>query len=172
AASDPLPRAVEEGDPERPLSHGQRGIWFLQQLAPHSAAYHLSIAARLVGEIDTTGLAKALQLLVERHASLRTVFTAARGEPSQLVKEDLEFELLQVVLPEPPETLTERLHELVEMPFDLARGPLFRAALVSSPAGRFLVLVLHHIIADLWSLAVLIHDLRALYVQECGGPHA
>ncbi|HYO12430.1 MAG TPA: AMP-binding protein, partial [Thermoanaerobaculia bacterium] len=152
------------------LSFGQRALWFLHRLAPESRAYHLAGAARVRGgEIAPDALARAAAALVERHPALRTTFPEGPDGPVQRVHP-----------PETPEVLVEdgsgwsedellrRLEDEAYRPFDLARGPLLRLALFRTDRGPVLLLSIHHIIADFWSLAVLARDLAALYAREAG----
>ncbi len=160
---------------EHPLSAGQRALWFLQQLAPQSAAYNLMSAARIRGELDVAALERAFQRLAERHAALRTTFAAPEGEPVQQIHQHaaIGFEAedaadLAIA------RLDEHLVQLAHRPFDLERGPLLRVHLFRRAAAEHvLLLVVHHSIADLWSLAVLTSELNTLYsAEQTGRPAA
>ncbi len=144
-----------------PLSSGQRGLWFLHRLAPESTAYHLAVAARLrgAGEDDLERLAGALQVLVDRHDALRATFPATAEGPVQRIAPHLELAIPEIVTDAP---LAEALDEVAHHPFDLAAGPLVRAALIRRPEERVLVLAAHHLVADFRSLQVLAGELRAL----------
>uniref|UniRef100_UPI000A381205 non-ribosomal peptide synthetase n=1 Tax=Amycolatopsis kentuckyensis TaxID=218823 RepID=UPI000A381205 len=141
-----------------PLSSGQQRLWFLDQLAPGSAEYNTSAGFRLRGPLSLDALARALTALAGRHESLRTTFPTVHGRG------------VQVVGPPPdirPDVRAMHDGELlaeVQRPFDLARGPLFRATVFRrGEDDHLLVLVLHHIVTDGWSMGVLAHELGRLY---------
>ncbi|MCC7258912.1 MAG: amino acid adenylation domain-containing protein, partial [Gammaproteobacteria bacterium] len=168
-----IPRRPAGAD--APLTDGQRRLWFLEQLAPGTAAYHLHLAFALQGPLDATALARALQELVARHESLRTTFVAGDGEPRQVIapRSDVTLAVLDRAGVDDAPLRTE-LTALVEQPFDLERGPLLRATLLRrAPDRHVLLLVVHHLVVDGWSLAVLLGELAAAY-DACrqGGPPA
>jgi amino acid adenylation domain-containing protein len=145
----PVPRL-----PLMPLSFAQRRLWFLDQLHPQSALYNVVAALRLEGALDIDALRLALDELVRRHESLRTTFTAEG----------------QRIAPEGSVPLTVRAWDpsrpaaAAAEPFDLTAGPLLRAELMRvSPGEHILVLVIHHIVTDGWSMAVLARELGDLY---------
>jgi amino acid adenylation domain-containing protein len=150
-----------------PTSHGQRALWFLHQLAPDSVAYHISRAVRVKSPLDIASLERVMEKLSARHASLRTSFDCVAEEPVQHVHERGDV-VLRVV---DASTWTEdqlraALDEESTQPFDLKQVP-FRVCLYRLPQQEHLLLfVLHHIIADLWSLELLMNDLLALYSAE------
>nr|WP_284676792.1 non-ribosomal peptide synthase/polyketide synthase [Pseudomonas sp. AKS31] len=151
------------------LSYAQQRQWFLWQWAPHSAAYNIPTALRLQGPLDVSALERSVQALIDRHETLRTVFSQETAQP------------LQVVLPAGPFAL--EIHQLSaeltndadasiqafvqtqsQKTFDLQHGPLLRAALLQvTPNDHVLVLTLHHIVSDGWSLQVMIEELVQLY---------
>ncbi|WP_406108780.1 amino acid adenylation domain-containing protein [Micromonospora globbae] len=151
-------------DAEVPLSYAQERVWFMDQLAPGEAAYHIAVPMRVRGPLDVAALRAALDGLTRRHESLRTRFPAdADGKPTVVIEESLEVPLTIV------ETADEAAaQELVEAaaaePFDLARGPLLRALLIRlAPEDHVLFLGQHHIVGDGWSVDVLLRDLVTLY---------
>ncbi|HEV2763301.1 MAG TPA: condensation domain-containing protein, partial [Pyrinomonadaceae bacterium] len=148
-----------------PLSHGQRALWFLYRLAPDSAAYNIAAGVRLTPELNVGALRRSFQALVERHPSLRTNFVEAGGEPVQRVHESGEVELAETDasgLSE--EALSQLVYEFTHRPFRLEEGPLLRLALFRhSPREHTLVMCVHHIVADFWSVAVLLSELGILY---------
>ncbi|HYL05205.1 MAG TPA: condensation domain-containing protein, partial [Thermoanaerobaculia bacterium] len=152
-----------------PLSHGQRALWLLDRMAPGSPAGIIAGAARLSGELDVPRLRRALEALVARHSSLRSTFELDGGEPVQVVHEAVhEPATLAFVEGDAgawdEERLGEHLAAAAYEPFDLARGPLLRAALFHRTAAEhLLVLAVHHVVADFWSLGVLVGELRALW---------
>jgi amino acid adenylation domain-containing protein len=162
------------GSNSQPLSSSQQSLWFLQQLAPDDPTYNLAFAARVCGTLDVKSLRGAFQALVERHASLRTIFVEEDGEPVQRVlehatvyfKEHDASELDQVAL-------DERLAAETQRPFDLEHGPLLKVHLFAGASGEnVLLLTTHHIIVDLWSLTVLMHELGILYNAQHNGTPA
>ncbi|MDP3846050.1 MAG: amino acid adenylation domain-containing protein [Pseudomonas sp.] len=161
-----------------PLSHAQQGMWFIQQLEPNSAAYHIPSAARLRGHLDCAALHAAFQALVRRHEALRTSFREQNGEPTQLIHGDLNLPLPVVDLGHlpPAEREAAARHLLIEeatRPFDLSQAPLLRLTLVRLAADEHLLLVvLHHIIADGWSMGVLVSELAQLYRAALEGREA
>jgi amino acid adenylation domain-containing protein len=164
---DPIvPRA--EGEPA-PLSFAQRRLWFLDRLEP-GAMYNSPLALRVHGALDASALQRALGEMVRRHASLRSVFRAdARGEGEQVALPAGGFPLpsddLSALAGDEREARALRIvHDEVRRPFDLAAGPVFRARLLRLAADEHvLVLAMHHVVSDGWSLGVLFRELGALY---------
>jgi amino acid adenylation domain-containing protein len=143
-----------------PLSFGQQRLWFLDKFAPGEPVYSIPMAFRLRGELDVDKLRSAVDTVVARHASLRTTFPDHGGEPVQLVTPAgaAAFEVL------PATDADAFVDEQARRGFDLANGPLFRTAVgVLGPADHVLVLNMHHIISDAWSLSVLLAELTTLY---------
>ncbi|HEU0078288.1 MAG TPA: amino acid adenylation domain-containing protein, partial [Longimicrobiaceae bacterium] len=173
-AAEPVVRVPRDGSP-LPLSFAQQRLWFLDQLQPGSAAYNVPVPLRLRGALDARALAGALSEVVRRHESLRTVFRAAGGEPVQVVLPAAPFLLPVVELGGLPDAAREaearRLAaEDAARPFDLARGPLLRATLVHAGEREHVLLVnLHHIVTDGWSMAVFFGELSALYPAQAAG---
>jgi amino acid adenylation domain-containing protein/non-ribosomal peptide synthase protein (TIGR01720 family) len=165
--------AERERETEYPLSHGQRGLWFLHNLAPESTAYNVARAARVRGALDVDALRCALSAFARRHEALRTTFAASHGRPFQRVHENFELGFRQEDARRWSEAqLDERLSEEAERPFDLERGPLLRVNLFTrSGDEHVLLLSAHHIIVDFWSLALLMHELGLLYQAEKSGAH-
>ncbi|MFL6199517.1 MAG: amino acid adenylation domain-containing protein [Thermoanaerobaculia bacterium] len=162
-----IPRRQEEG-PVR-LSFAQERLWFLDRWQPGSPAYNLLDAIRLTGRLDVPRLAAALGEVLRRHESLRTVFVESAGVPYQVAAPALSGPLPVIdlsALPEPVRHPAARALGEAEgrLPFDLARGPLLRARLLRLAAREhLLVLVMHHIAADLWSFGVFAHELGSFY---------
>jgi Condensation domain len=153
------------------LSFGQRALWLLQQLAPDSPAYNLVYAAAHPTEISIPCFRRALQKLVDRHPALRTTFAAPYGEPVQRVHEHMEACFRTEDTSKWSLTyLNERLAEEVYRPFDLSRGPLMRWILFTQSArGNIALLAMHHVVTDLWSLGIFLHELGLLYTAEKSG---
>ncbi|HSS49881.1 MAG TPA: amino acid adenylation domain-containing protein, partial [Thermoanaerobaculia bacterium] len=156
-----------------PLTYGQRSLWFLHHLAPVGGAYNIAAAARVHTPIDAMMLERAFQTLVDRHSALRTTFLAVGGTPYQRIAGHQNLVLAcEDVTGWSEERLQSRLAEEAWRPFDLERGPLLRVTLLTGdPAGPVLLLAVHHIVADFWSLAILIRELPVLYREAAGeGP--
>jgi acyl-CoA synthetase (AMP-forming)/AMP-acid ligase II/acyl carrier protein len=174
SASPATPSLARMSQPEdtHVLSRGQQGLWFMHQLAPESAAYNVSSAVRVGGDLDSAALRRAFQTLTGRHASLRTTFEAGEdGTPRQRV-----YDYVEVFFQEEDAstwtdaTLNGRLVEEAHRPFDLEHGPLLRVSLFRrSPREHILLLALHHIVTDFWSLGILVRELGALYEAEKSG---
>ncbi|HLE82887.1 MAG TPA: amino acid adenylation domain-containing protein [Thermoanaerobaculia bacterium] len=147
------------------LSHGQRALWFLHRVAPASDAYTIAGAGRVLSPLDTGALRRGFEALVERHEAVRTVFPAAGGEPIRRPGPADPHFFEEVDASSWPEAeARERLADLAFRPFDLERGPLFRVVLArGGSAGSVIVVSMHHVVGDLWSLAVLLRELGATY---------
>ncbi|MES1244348.1 MAG: non-ribosomal peptide synthase/polyketide synthase [Acidobacteriota bacterium] len=129
---------------EGPLSVGQKALWFLERLAPEGGAYNIAVAARVRG-LDVAVFREDLARLVDRHAALRTVFPTVADEPVQRVLPAMEIDFAEV----------EEVGPEAWRPFDLVHGSLLRVRL----AGDVLLFVVHHLVADFWSLAVMAREL-------------
>ncbi|MDE9552069.1 amino acid adenylation domain-containing protein [Xenorhabdus bovienii] len=172
----PLIEQVNRHQP-LPLSFAQQRLWFLSQLDPAaSLAYHMSVVLRLTGQLDRDALTTALDRLVTRHESLRTRFVLIEGQPCQHIDPaDVSFALsCQDLRPLNPAMHTRRIAELsaleAQTPFDFVRGPLIRGQLLQlTDESHMLLLTQHHIIADAWSVGVLVHELGALYRAALDG---
>jgi amino acid adenylation domain-containing protein len=152
-----------------PASFAQSRLWFLDQYEPHSAVYNLCRAFALRGLPDVPALEWALNEIVRRHEALRTTFSAPEGQPLQciapLLAVDLPVEdLSHLPAAERRTRTTARLREESLRPFDLACGPLFRPSLLRlADDEHVLVLNMHHIVSDDWSMQILRRELSALY---------
>jgi amino acid adenylation domain-containing protein len=152
-----------------PLSFAQQRLWFLQQMNPQSPAYNMPVASRLLGRLDVKALEQALNEIVQRHEVLRTTFQMIDAEPMQVISPHAALTLPLVDLTRLPETAREaeahrRAVEHVRQPFDLVNGPLVRAGLLRmNDEDHVLLLTMHHIISDGWSISVLVNELGALY---------
>ncbi|HEY0511016.1 MAG TPA: amino acid adenylation domain-containing protein [Thermoanaerobaculia bacterium] len=166
----PLPRTGP-----LPLSFAQERLWFLDQLEPGGAAYHIAAAERLRGPLDTPALAAALDEIVRRHEPLRTTFAVESGGPVQRIAAPRRAVLpvldLGGLAPDVQQREAERLAaEESHRSFDLARGPLLRTALLRlAGEEHWLLLTLHHIVADGWSIGVFVRELSALYAACAAG---
>jgi amino acid adenylation domain-containing protein len=152
-----------------PLSLAQERLWFLDRLEPGSAVYNVPMARRLGGALDEAALERALGEIVRRHEALRTVFAEVGGSPVQVIAPFGGFALPVEDLSGSSDADREaavrrRAREEAARPFDLAAGPLFRAALLRlGQEEHVLLLSMHHIVSDGWSMGVLYRELSALY---------
>ena len=166
-----LRRKASESQPFHPLSDNQQGIWFLCQFAPESSIYNVSFAGRIRSDVDIPALRRAFQALVDRHPSLRTTFEVHSDKPVQRIHEHqpVHFEETDASTWREDELQT-RLVEETQRPFDLERGPVMRVSLFTRSAQEhILLLVIHHIVVDFWSLAVIMNELGVLYSAEKAG---
>ena len=156
---------------EYPLSHGQQALWFLHQVAPNNTAYNISRAVVIHSPLDAGALRRALQKLVDRHTALRTSFSSQDGTPVQIVHEGVEVSLHEEDASGWNEdVLTERLNAEANRAFDLGAHSLVRTHLFTVHARRSVFLMtIHHIVADLWSLMLLLDELGVLYKSELEG---
>ncbi|MGP9039172.1 non-ribosomal peptide synthetase [Bacillus stercoris] len=147
-----------------PLSFAQKRLYALHQLADDSTGYNMPAVLELSGYLDRQRLRSVLTELVIRHEALRTVFVIDGGEPVQLIYPEMDFDLKELEM-ESDQMLESAIESFIK-PFDLSSGPLFRACLVSMGNNRgFLLLDMHHIIADGVSMSTLVQEFTDLY---CG----
>ena len=178
-----LARAVEGGEKQEgvprlvavgregglPLSYAQQRLWFIDQLEPGEGTYNIAYALRLRGELEEAALEKSLAEVVRRHEVLRTSFPAERGEAVQRIGEAGAVKLERVDLrgmkeEEREEAVRELARREGERGFDLGRGPLLRTTLVKmGEAEHVLLVTLHHIVSDGWSLGILVREMTVLY---------
>ena len=152
-----------------PLSFAQQRLWFLEQLEPGLLAYNLAGAVRLSGPLNVDSLQQAMQVVVDRHEALRTTFRKGAEGPEQIVVSACSFDLLLVDLSGLPQE--DREKEALRLasveggkPFDLVHGPLFRATLYKTgPEQHVLMLSMHHIVTDGWSIGIFIRELGQAY---------
>jgi len=171
-----LPIVPRPGGAVSPLSYAQARQWFVWQMEPASAAHHITAALRLKGRLDQQALEASLAALVARHESLRTTFRAsAEGVAEQVVHAGSMPDLRQVDLrAEPGQSRDGRAQEeasrMAGEAFDLAAGPLLRVGLIRlADDEQILVMVLHHIVADGWSMQILIDEFGQLYHAHAMG---
>ncbi|MBO9553564.1 amino acid adenylation domain-containing protein [Cellulomonas sp.] len=161
-----------------PLSSQQQRLWFLDQLVPGSAFANIDVALRLDFPVDADVLQRALDEVVRRHESLRTTIRPVDGSAEQVVAEHLHVPLVVVPLSGSPAevqaAVTRTVTQEARRPFDLATGPLVRATLLREGEGRgaarsVLVLTVHHIVADGWSIRTFFSELATLYTAFAAG---
>jgi hypothetical protein len=175
------PRPPDLAGRGEPLSFAQQRLWRLAKRMPDSTAYNVYHGVRFTGRLNARALAAALGRLVERHEALRTRFpetsqgSVALVSPAASGAAPLPLPLplidLAALAERPARQAFERaLGDQAGRPFDLARGPLLRASLLrTGPAEHILLLIVHHIVIDGWSLTVMVRDLIALYASGAGG---
>ncbi|HYG63509.1 MAG TPA: condensation domain-containing protein, partial [Thermoanaerobaculia bacterium] len=152
-----------------PLSFAQQRLWFLDQLEPDSPLYNVPVALRVEGYLGIVLLAKSLAALAQRHEALRTVFPAVEGSPMQVIRDTPDVQLPLIDLSGLPgaglgELVRRLATEEAGRPFRLADGPLLRATVLRlGPQDHAVLLTLHHIVSDAWSMGVLVRELTALY---------
>jgi acyl carrier protein len=158
-----------------PLSFAQQRLWFLDQLEPGSTAYNMPGAIRISGELEVGALERSLATVVRRHESLRTRFEERDGQPRQVIEAEVKLALRVQNLEElGAEEREERVQQLVaeegQRAFELSKGPLLRAQLLRlSETEHLLLLTLHHIIADGWSVGILTRELTSFYQRAVSG---
>src|SRR5260370_18465892 len=152
-----------------PASFAQQRLWFLDQLEPQSTAYNLPAFLRLNIALNVGALEQSVNALIQRHEVLRTSFVAVDGQPMQVIAPALQLPLplvdLSALPPDEREAEALRLaSEQAQRAFDLTQGPLLRVLLLQLAAEEYvLLLTIHHIISDGWSIGVLFQELAALY---------
>ena len=171
----PIERVARSG--KLPLSYSQKRVWFFDQLVPGSPSYNIAGAVNVTGPLDVAVLEKTLNEIVRRHETLRTTFVAVDAQPYQVITPDLSLHLRRHDLTRLPRGEQRREADRLaaaqaRAPFDLEQGPLVRAGLVVLGEQEHVLLVtLHHIISDGWSMGVLIREVAALYEAfSKGGP--
>jgi amino acid adenylation domain-containing protein len=158
-----------------PASFAQDRLWFLAQLEPGTAAYNLVRAFRITGPLNVNALTSAIGAVIERHESLRTIFESVDGEARQVVLSDVDVQVPILNLADLPESERERealriASEEGKRPFDLTRGPLLRTVLLQVSRDQYiLVLAMHHIITDGWSISILFRELAHCYEAYASG---
>jgi amino acid adenylation domain-containing protein len=145
-----------------PLSFAQQRLWFLDQLEPGSPQYNVHSVVRLQGRVDVEALEQGFEFMVQRHETLRTTFQVQNGTPVQVIQSHAGPVIERCEAQE--DAIGDILAEEVLKPFDLANGPLLRVKLLSlAEDDHVLLLTMHHIVSDGWSMGVLISEVVALY---------
>ncbi len=158
-----------------PMSFAQQRLWFLDRLAPHNSSYNIPRAFRLSGALESKVLEASLKLIVSRHDSLRTRFEMIDGQPVQIIAPSIVLpfkmmDLSDLAVGKRDGEVNRLLVEESCKPFDLGHGPLLRIKLLRLGAQEHvLLLTMHHIISDDWSLGVMEQELSSLYAAAIVG---
>jgi len=169
--------AVDRTQPQ-PLSLAQERLWFVHQIAPAAPVYNVFRAFALRGPLSQDALDASWRGLVQRHESLRTRFPRVDGKPVQVIEPEPNAPLAVIDLTRMPASRRDAEAQLLadaesRRPFDLASGPVARATLIRlGPNDHHVLLALHHIVCDGWSMDVLQRDWAAIYAAECDGRDA
>ena len=158
-----------------PVSYAQQRLWFLEQLVPSNPFYNVSTTVRLTGPLNVAALQQTFNEIVRRHEALRTTFRLVDAQPVQAIAPRLSVALPVIELQKlPAAERSQRVQQLTiqeaQRPFKLAQGPLLRVQLLQLDAAEYvLLLTMHHIVSDGWSIGVLIHELEVLYAAFATG---
>lgn len=168
APAEPVARTATRpaaGEQDHPLPPGQAAMWFLDQLAPGSGAFTIDCALRIAAAVDIPRLRRAFEALIERHPVLRTTYRTVSGKPVQQVHDRAtDWFSIRSVAGRSDAQLLEDLSAAAGLPFDLARGPVLRVTLFSrAEEDHVLLLSVHHVAADFWSMEILLTELGGLY---------
>ena len=165
---------AEQAHVDLPLSEGQRALWFIQRLNPKYIGNNLVVVTRARISLDLQAAHRALQSLVNRHPALRTSIVTEQGEPFQRVyaRQEVSFHTEDISGLDDVQ-VDERLADEVRRPIDLEKDPLFQATILSkSPSDYLIVIKIHHIVADMWSFAILFYEVNQFYRFEVTGEPA
>ena len=160
---------------ELPLSFAQQRLWFLDQLQPDSAAYNIPAAVRLKGSLDLSALNRTFSAIIGRHESLRTTFASLSGRPRQVIHPPTDvvipiFELSDMPALEREAEVRRVTAEEGQEAFDLESGPLLRLKILrESETEHVLLVTMHHIVSDGWSLGVFVKEVATLYEAYSSG---
>lgn len=162
-------------DQKIPLSSSQIRLWFLNEFDKNGATYNMPIAFKVDGDIDLAVLQRVIDKIVGRHESLRTTFDAADGQPYQIIRQHRPVPVEHISLCDlPGESRTDAAQKLADdeanTPFDLKDGPLFRVKVIAlGPRQHVLLLTMHHIISDGWSVGIIAKEMTELYRSYIAG---
>jgi amino acid adenylation domain-containing protein/FkbM family methyltransferase len=151
-----------------PLSFAQQRMWFLNRMAPSASAYHLGGAFRITSKVNSAAVEQSLNEIIRRHEVLRTSFKEEEGQPVQIVDSVCRMHLARVDMPWPGSIASGEVlnwaREFVEQPFELETAPLMRGAIIRvANDQRMLVICMHHIVSDGWSIEILLGELASVY---------
>jgi amino acid adenylation domain-containing protein len=177
-SGDPASHIVREKSTDVPASLAQQALWLIDEMNPGNYAYHMHRSLLIRGPLDPELWKKALEAVGDRHEGLRTTFAVRQGVLTQVIKSKASCALIQVDLSALPEIRnraesTRLVAEQARTPFDLSRGPLWRAMIIRRAEEEFLFSVtMSHIISDGWSFDLFFRDLSLFYQQEISGQRA
>ncbi|HFB68455.1 MAG TPA: hypothetical protein ENJ66_05790, partial [Calditrichae bacterium] len=158
-----------------PASYGQQRMWFLDQFEPGSPYYNIPLAFRLTGAFNINVFRRVIEEIVARHESLRTTFTAIDGKPMQVISPRVQVDVPLIDISDLPEEEREQkmyqlAREEARTGFNLETGPLFRAKIIRlAPQEHVVLITMHHIISDGWSVGILINEITTLYASFIQG---
>ncbi len=164
-----ITRRQNDGDERIILSFGQERLWFLYQMDPANPFYNLNTAARLMGVLDIDALERGINEIISRHEILRTRYQVIEGQPFGVVDSALKLtvevtDLLRLSEPDRESEALKLSAEYFQQPFDLGKGPLIRASVLKLGEPNYLLLLsMHHIIFDGWSIGIFFRELATLY---------
>jgi len=162
-----LPLQAVSRDKELPLSFAQLRLWFFDQLERGSSTYHLAAAVHVTGQLSIEALEQSIQEIVKRHEVLRTNFVAADGQPVQVIRSSLELRVSVfdfTKIKNQKSKIKNFLLEESQRPFDLSQEPLLRVSLIQiSETESVMLLTMHHLISDGWSMGIFLRELAAFY---------
>src|SRR5262249_1178852 len=166
-----IARTAREGN--LPLSFAQQRLWFIEQLVPGRSVFNIPVVVRLIGDLKLEALEKSFNQIIERHEALRTTFGKVDGSAVQKVH-STQYMRLPIIKLSKNEAKEEQIHrrlaETIKQPFNLTELPLIRVELLKlSKKEHILVLVMHHIVTDGWSLGIFIKELTCLYEANLKG---
>jgi amino acid adenylation domain-containing protein len=172
-----LPDSIKQvaHDGQLPLSFAQQRLWYLDRLHPENPAYNCCTVLRVTGPLNVPALEQAINEIIHRHETLRTIFPEVEGWPGQVVLPEQPVTFLVTDLSALPKTKAEAIQQQlaradVDRSFDLSRGPVIRASVSRMDAEEHLVqLTMHHIVSDGWSLGILCREISALYEAFAAG---
>jgi amino acid adenylation domain-containing protein len=174
----PEPLVAARHDGPQPLSFAQQRMWLIEQIEPGGGAYVMVAAARIQGALDPAALEHSINAIVQRHEALRTTFALEDGQPVQVITPGRPIvlgrvELLRLPEPERNAQIRQSARQIAHEPFRLDEGPLLRAQLLRlAPEQYALLLAMHHIVTDGWSLGVFVRELQAHYTARLRGAEA
>ncbi|MBW4680494.1 MAG: amino acid adenylation domain-containing protein [Microcoleus vaginatus WJT46-NPBG5] len=170
-----LQKATRSAAEFLPLSFAQERLWFLEKLRPATAFYNIATAIKMTGRLNPSVLEQSLNEILRRHEALRSSFTTVDGQPVQVIASNVNLTLplieLQSLSENERETETERLTaEEAQRPFELAQAPLVRATLLQlAETEHILLLTVHHIVSDGWSMGLLHREMLTIYQSLMAG---
>ncbi|MFM2060605.1 MAG: hypothetical protein RLZZ507_275 [Cyanobacteriota bacterium] len=169
---------VEKNTNQYPLTFTQQQLWFINQLQPGTATYNIPVAVHIPGNLNFSALVNSLNAIIQRHEILRTCFTLVDGETVQKIVDVVNFTLPQIDLQhleqQQQETEIKRLYlEIAQTAFDLEKAPLLTTKLLKlHPEKSILILTLHHLVGDGFSINILVKELSTIYQSFCAGEPA